>query len=644
MVAKILVNFDQIIGKIHPHIYGHFIEHLGRCIYGGIWAEMLKNRKFFSQYGDGVVRWVDSKEEGILDPWFSIGRNENTYFTHDNTVFYSGNQSQRVDIKKTDGQEHGIGQAGMVVQKKREYAGRVVIKWQSGAVSECQSPIKINVRLRDGEKNLAPSDKEIELKEKDWHTYHFKLKPDADCLDAKFCITSTNAGTLWFGAVSLIPQDNIYGMRRDTLELIKQIKPPIVRWPGGNFASGYHWKDGIGDSDRRPTRWDYTWNALEYNDFGTDEYMQFCKEVGCEPLICINAGSPGTIKEAADWVKYCKEKSKKFLPVKYWDIGNEMYGNWQLGHIDSETFAHRSLKFIKAMRKIDPKIKVVGCGVPVDSYNHWNDPLIKIAGKELDYLSVHDYTGSGSKDENYLYNFIVSAPVRIEKVLQDTIDYINKLSPDKKIPLAFDEWNVWLPEANLATGLEMPYKLRDAIYAAGVFHTMHRLADDVKMANLAQLVNVLGAIYTDPARAITTSLHIAFKLYVNHTGEEALKVESESPVFDVVNTEGVTEFKGIPYIDCSATISPATKTGGQATLHIAVINRHPSEEIECQISLKSFPPVTAAGGKRGIAFQMNAENFASRETTISEFTMSGLSSCFTQKFPPHSVTIIEMEA
>jgi len=676
MQAKISVDCGKVTGKVHPHIYGHFIEHLGRCIYGGIWAEMLTNRKFFSLYCDPPHRWADSREEGVVDPWFSIGRNENTYFTHDNTVFYGGGQSQRIDIKKADGLEHGIGQAGLAVQKDREYVGRLVTACQrvsdgvrtpmdigaSDSVSTCQckgnkkakgkmQSVKCKISLRDKE-NQVLDGKEIRIKQGEWETYKFSLKPNADCEDACLCLTMTNAGAvpgslpciLWFGAVSLMPADNIKGMRRDTLELIKQIKPPIIRWPGGNFASGYHWKDGIGDPDKRPTRWDYAWNALEYNDFGTDEYLQFCKEVKCDPLVCINAGNLGTIKEATGWVEYCRGK------VKYWDIGNEQYGTWQLGHMDAESFARKSLQFIKSMRKIDPGIKVVGCGVMLDAFNHWNDPLIKIAGKELDYLSVHEYTGSGSKDPDYLYNFIVGAPTRIEKLLKDTAEYINKLSPGRKIPLAFDEWNVWLPEANNESGLEMPYRLRDAIYAAGVFNAMHRLSDDVKMANLAQLVNVLGLIYTDQTRAIPTPLHAAFQLYNGHTGEEALKVNTESPTFNVTSVNNAPEYKAVPYIDCSATISRSKPKAGTCEsrsgglkLYLAVINRHPSEEIECEIMLKGFPPASSAGGRRALARQMNAESFTSREAKISEFTMSGLSSSFTQKFPPHSATIIEME-
>jgi len=178
MQAKISVDCGKVTGKVHPHIYGHFIEHLGRCIYGGIWAEMLTNRKFFSLYCDPPHRWADW-EEGVVDPWFSIGRNENTYFTHDNTVFYGGGQSQRIDIKKADGLEHGIGQAGLAVQKDREYVGRLVTACQrvsdgvrtpmdigaSDSVSTCQckgnkkakgkmQSVKCKISLRDKENQV----------------------------------------------------------------------------------------------------------------------------------------------------------------------------------------------------------------------------------------------------------------------------------------------------------------------------------------------------------------------------------------------------------------------------------------------------------------------------------------------------------
>lgn len=655
MKAKIDIDCGKVTGKVSPHIYGHFIEHLGRCIYGGIWAEMLVNRKFFSLYCDPPHRWADSKEEGVVDPWFSIGRNGNTCFDHDNTVFYSGNQSQRIEIRKADGQEHGVGQGELATQKNREYAGRIVVKCQRVNVSTCQrkntkkgqrssriiiagssgqnvvddpANCKFQISLRNKE-NKVLDEKEIKLKNGGWETYKFKLKANADCGDARLCLTTKDEGTIWFGAVSLMPADNIKGMRKDTLEVIKQINPPIIRWPGGNFVSGYHWKDGIGDQDRRSTTWDYAWNAPEYNDFGTDEYLQFCREVKCDPLVCINAGSLATIKEAADWVKYCKGK------VKYWDIGNEQYGNWQLGHMDAETFAQRTLKFIKAMRKVDPKIKVVGCGVMNDWSNHWNEPLLRIAGKELDYLSVHDYTSSNSKDRDYLYNFIVGAPTRIEKLLVETTAYVNRLSPGRKIPLAFDEWNVWLPEANIGTGLEMPYRLRDGIYAAGVFNAMIRLSDDVKMGNLAQLVNVLGTIYTDRTKVFANPLHTAFRLYTGHTGEEAVEVKTVSPAFDVASVDGAPEYKSVPYIDCSVTLQKSNCKLQIANLYIAIINRHPKEEAECEISIKDLKTSAKAAAR-----QMRADDFDSKEAEIAEFQVEA-SPSFIFKAPAHSVTIIE---
>jgi hypothetical protein len=320
--VSVRVNPQKRLNEISPLIYGQFIEHLGRCIYGGIWAEMLRNRKMH-----GAVQ-----ENGVVEQWQPFGKNARWFA--DNVEFFVGGQSQV--IEGTGSGEHGIAQSGLDLLPKG-YVGRVIVKGEG--VSE------ITVSLRKDGKVLAS--KRLKGVTDRWKKLPFRLQVSEAVSGAEFVIAFNGKGKLWVGAASLMPADNVDGMRKDVLDAIKDIKPPIVRWPGGNFVSGYDWRDGIGDPDKRPPRWDRAWGAWEWNDFGTDEFIKFCRYIGAEPYICTNAGE-GYEHEAAEWMRYCKEKGYK---VRYWGIGNEMYGNWQLGHLDANKYALKAILFATAMRK-----------------------------------------------------------------------------------------------------------------------------------------------------------------------------------------------------------------------------------------------------------------------------------------------------
>ncbi|MGB9620350.1 MAG: alpha-L-arabinofuranosidase C-terminal domain-containing protein, partial [Armatimonadota bacterium] len=418
-------------------------------------------------------------------------------------------------IQLAPGKEAGIvKQDARLGIKPTKYVVRAILK-QKGLAGG------VTLALRQG-RNVYASALIPQVAE-DWSQYTTELDVRAEDPNAQFSVSAVGPGTLWIGCLSLMPADNVDGMRKDVLEAIRRIKPPLIRWPGGNMVSGYHWEDGIGDRDRRMPRWERAWNAWEWNDFGTDEYIQFCRLVGTEPYICVNAGE-GQADEAARWVEYCngspstpygKLRAANGHPepyrVKYWGIGNEMYGDWQLGHLDATKYALKSIEFARAMKAVDPSIVLVGVGVDHDSYGNWNSTVSQIAGSYYDYLSVHYYKGPREKDPPELtYLNLICASLEIEKMLAATADVVDRNSP-KKLPLALDEWNIWLPN-----GLESSiYALRDGLFAAGVFHAMHRLSDRVTMANLAQLVNVLGAIQTSATEIVETPIYKAFELYSN---------------------------------------------------------------------------------------------------------------------------------
>ncbi len=449
---------------------------------------------------------------------------------------------------------------------------------------------------------------------------------------------------LWVGDDSNIP--NIKGMRKDVIEKFKEIKTPIVRWPGGTPAEYYHWLDGVGPKETRPETLlpgMCLASPGEKNQFGTDEFMEFCKIIEAEPYICANVGT-GTAEEVANWVEYCnrdgntqyaalrkKYGNKKPFNVKYWGIGNESYF-WHT----PESYALVIKQYSKIMKTmVDTSISLIAAGLndpAIKGSDKWNFTILKEANEFLDYISLHAY---------YFYDDyydVVSCPLKTEPKIDTLRNMIKILVPkDKKLEIAIDEWNIWHKEAKTFNGLMQKCTLTDGIYAAGMFHVFHRNCDIVTMANFCDLVNQLPAIVTNgKGELYVNPIYLAFKLYTNYTGKKVIQSTTEVATFtpsEKVNVENV------PYLDCSVT--QIEETGGIA---LAVINRHKNKDIETEINIKRFNP-----GYVAKVFSLNAKevtsanDFNETNVKISKNKFTGISNNFTYIFPAHSVTILQLE-
>jgi len=629
--ARIKVSVEDPQHEVNPHIYGHFIEHLGRCIYGGLWAEMLNNRKFA-----GAVQ-----ANGVIEGWGPADVVGEVKFAADNVHWYVGGQSQRIEL--TAGAEGGVEaleDAGrghrptpLAFQAGRQYRVRLVVRQQG-----LQGPIRVTLKAGD-----QSASGEVALEGGDWQTHELTLMAPADGLDSRLAITAQGPGMLWIGAVSLMPSGNLDGWRRDVIEAVRDLHIPILRWPGGNFASGYHWQDGIGPQDKRPPRWDRAWNAWEWNDVGTDEFLRLCELLGTEPYICANAGEADE-REAAEWVEYCNGPTDAHFGarraasghpepynVKYWSIGNEMYGNWQLGHLDAVKYALKSVGFVRAMRRVDPELKLIVNGVDAEGSDGWNRKVLGIMGSQCGYLSVHFYQGFDSNNDprtNYLT--VVSAPIRVEGMLAQTGRIMEEvLGKGHSVKIAFDEWNTW--PSRTRPGFSADYAIGDGVFAAGIFHAMMRLGDLVAMGNIAQTVNVLGAIQTDRLYVAKTPLALAFQLYTPRTGRYMLPVEVECEHLTGDDTD-------CPALDAAATLSQDGRT-----VYLAVVNRHPSQALAARLNLGDWRP-----GEGVEVAQMMADSFEAYNPVGGEPRVRIVSSqarwpdAETFSFPPHSATILTL--
>ncbi len=450
---------------------------------------------------------------------------------------------------------------------------------------------------------------------------------------------------LWVGEDSNIP--NIRGMRKDVIEKFKAIKTPIVRWPGGTPSEYYHWLDGVGPKEDRPEVL-MTGMCLaapgEKNQFGTDEFIDFCRLIGAEPYFGANVGT-GTPEEAANWIEYCNRTGntqyaalrKKYgneepFNVKYWGVGNESYF-WHT----PETFSLVLKQYGKIMKTMaDTTISLIAPGFNdphVKVSDKWNYTILKEGSEFLDYISLHAY---------YFYDDyydVVACPLKAEPEINNLRKMIKELVPaHNKLEITVDEWNIWHKDAKPSNGLMQMCTLMDGIYAAGMFHVFHRNSDIVTMANFCDLVNQLPAIVTNEEGDLYVNpIYLAFDMYTNHTGSIALRSVTEVAGYKPAEKVGVDY---APYLDCSV-----TRIEENGNISLAVINRHKEKDITTEIDIDGFTPQ-----KKAKVFVLNApevntaNNFNEKENVIiveDYFSKAGQN--FTYTFPAHSVTIIELQ-
>lgn len=356
------------------------------------------------------------------------------------------------------------------------------------------------------------------------------------------------------------------GFREDVIDLIRELGVPIVRYPGGNFVSGYDWKDGIGKKSERRKRLDLAWASIETNEFGTDEFMAWCKKAGVSPMLAVNMGT-GTPKDALELLEYCnhpsgtyfsdlrrKNASEKPYGVKYWCIGNEMDGSWQICGLDAEAYGKKAMQTMRMLRWADAKkageadaLKLIVCGscnCEMPTYPEWDRIVLENTYEEANYLSMHRYYEYKTSNKNPLEDFLGSAEDMGEfiDVIRSTINYVRaKKRSSHRVYVSFDEWNIWRQSAERTEPnwvraphiLEDKYTFRDMLVFGGLMNTLLTHCDIVKAACLAQLVNVIAPIMTEKGgAAIRQTTFYPFK-YVSQNGRgETIRTISTSGKFD----------------------------------------------------------------------------------------------------------------
>ncbi len=431
------------------------------------------------------------------------------------------------------------------------------------------------------------------------------------------------------------------GFRKDLIDLIKELNVPVVRWPGGNFVSGYNWQDGIGPKEQRPARPDLAWNSIETNKMGTDEYAKFCKLIGAENFICINAGT-GTLDDARHWVEYCnypkgtyysdlrrKYGNEEPFKVKYWALGNEIDGPWQLGQKDKVDYVKFALEAAKLIRLVDKDVKLVASGAsnypgvtsdynPDEGWTVWNDYVLDKMAGVIDYISVHRYATQalrGKGEQTFANTMSLGLEIDgIIGIIKGQIEKVMVKSGSKRpIYISFDEYSA---RGNSVTG---------TLLLAQHLNSFIRHADIVKMANLTMITALAGS---SPEGDYRNTLFYPFYLYSHNCKGVSLDVYTSSEKY---NSD---VFRDVPYLDVTASLNEPGKE-----VVINVVNRHETKAIATDILLQSGNYTGTAKANEVNGETINSTNTKTKEDVkivTKDVKFTGNSIRYT--FPPHSFT------
>ena len=391
------------------------------------------------------------------------------------------------------------------------------------------------------------------------------------------------------------PLSDANGFRTDVAAALRRLKMPYMRYPGGNFVSNYDWRDGVGPRDERPVRADFAWKSIEPNTFGVDEFVRWCRWLDIEPMMAVNLGTLGP-REAAELVEYCNFADGTFWSdarrrngsaephgVQLWCLGNEMDGPWQAGHCSAAEYAMKAQQAARLMRGIDPTIELVACGTSgryMATYLEWDRVVLETCWEDIEYISAHRYSRNYDDDSAWF----LAEGVEIDRILDDyagLIAYVRGVKKsDKRVYVAFDEWNVWYKDrrgdgawSRAPHLLEEVYNLEDALVCAQFLNSFLRHADTVKIACLAQIVNVIAPILTKPDGMLIQSIYYPFQLFSQNARGVALTPIVDGPTY-AAGARGEA-----PMVDVSA-----CHDADSGWVTIFIVNRSLTEDVSVEVS------------------------------------------------------------
>jgi alpha-N-arabinofuranosidase len=648
--ATIEIDARKVVHPVPRTVFGGFTEPLRSAIFtGGLWAQLLDNPSFEDNLWStaAIVHMIEARpelgrasREGLPIPWESLYAQGSRFEPRWGDA---ANSSRSLLIMGLPGKQTGVRQAIYPpVHRVLRYTGSIWAKPVSGG-----KQIEVSLR-RHGHPDEVLAKAPIALTAGGWKRYEYALELSKGQLarrePADFVVAVSDEARVQIDQVLLYPADHMDGLNPEAVALSKALKLPMLRF-GGNFTSGYHWRDGIGPMDKRVSMLNQAWGQPEYNHFGTDEFLNFCKLTGTQPQICLNLGS-GTVEEAVEWVKYV---NAHWGPGAIWELGNELWGLGQIGYPTLERIAARTREFSEAVRKVDPKAKLIATGEDPDRFPAWNAQQLALGPENFQYLSTHMVVEAGGvRKANPSPEFVAEAmfaiPVGMERTFHDMRKQIDADARMKgRTGLALTEWLFRAPFSTAPPDFPAPHipeyrNLGGAIWAAGMLNMLIRVADIVPIANITGIVEY-GRLWEKRGITYGVPSYWAFRMY--STADVANLLDTKAKVDQYSIKDGARRNPDVPDVPYLDVVAVSNQAADKITLF--TVNRNLTRDIASTITLSGFS-VHSASGKQLAAENIYVGNDDDRPEAVvpREIKLAVSGSAFSYTFPKASVTEIEL--
>jgi alpha-N-arabinofuranosidase len=568
-------------------------------------------------------------------PWEPLDASQgNRYEVH---FGEAANSWQSLRVFGIPGQPTGIKQqVYLPIHRTRDYAGSFYAKHLSGDTS-----IIISLRVRNQKEVLASQ--QLQVADAAWTKYTFTLQVADGKLHrldpADFVVQLAGDERVELDQFSLMPADAKGGLDPDAVALAKQMNTPLVRF-GGNFTSSYHWTDGVGPRDKRNNAINNSWGIPEYNSFGTDEFLEFCRQIGAQPQVALNLGS-GTPEEAAAWVRYVDDHWSTHSGL-LWELGNELWGNWNLGYPTRDQLAGRTAEFSKAIHAVDPTARLIATGADPEVFNSWNAIQLTNPPGTFDYLSTHFVVGTSEVLlKNPTPEFVTEAafalPVELGNRLRQAQSQIDSTPGySGKVHLAFTEW-LFIGRHTEAPSFT---NTGGAIVTGGFLNMMLRNSEIVPISDMTGIMEFAG-IWKKRSQVFGTPSYYVFKLYANADIEKPVAVTVNAGSYSVAQgVKRLPEIASVPYLDVVAALGRDGKT-----LTLFCVNRSLDKDISTNIRLHDFTAAHAVA-----VHTLSAPNLADANDEVAPDRVKPVDSVevvqpdgWTHTFRHASVTVISLD-
>jgi alpha-N-arabinofuranosidase len=629
--------------QIPRTIFGTFLEPIGNSTYNGLWAELLQNPSLESGLWspEKVAAMLHDEPElrqagnlGLPLPWEPLDAHQgNRYEVH---YGEAANSWQSLRVFGLPDHPVGIKQkVYLPIHRTRDYTGSFYAKHLDGGIA-----VTVALRIHNQDETIASQS--IQVADKAWTKYTFTLQvPEGKLhrLDPEdFVVEVPGDEQIEFDEFSLMPADAKDGLDPDAVALAKAMNTPLVRF-GGNFTSSYHWTDGVGPRDERKSMRNNSWGIPEYNTFGTDEFLAFCRQIGAQPQVALNLGS-GTPQEAAAWVRYIDEHWSTHSGL-LWELGNELWGNWNLAYPTREQLAGRTADFSKAIHAVDPTARLIATGADPEVFTSWNAIQLKNAPGTFDYLSTHFVVGTGEVQRaDPSAEFVAAAdfalPVELGNRLRQAQKQIDEAPGyDGKAHLAFTEW-LFSGEHHDAASFT---NTGGAIVTGGFLNMLLRNSNVVPISDMTGIMEFAG-IWKKRSQVYGTPSYYVFKLYASADIAKPIEVATKAGAYSVSHgVNRLPEIAAVPYLD----VVGARSSDGR-TLTLFCVNRSLDTDISAKILLHDFNAAGTASlhmlGGRSVA-DANDETAPTRVKPVD--TVETIQPAdWLHTFPHASVTVVSL--